>query len=99
MSNNNSHAIAGLRIHRNHVAKMISQTTNRVAKRALVEALAQIDATLPVKAAKPAQAGSRHVAALRAHRTMQLAKLPGTRGKVRAEIKAKIDNYDQQIAA
>jgi len=95
--NTNGRAIAGLRIHRNHVARMIKTIKNKVAKQALTEALALIDAELPVKVEKPA--ADRNVAALRAHRTRLLAKLPGTRGKVRAEIKARIGNYDQQIAA
>ena len=65
--------------------------TNPVARAALEHALALYDAQLvdaPVKAAKvPAD---RKSAAYRAHRTMLLRRLTGTRGKVRAELKAKL---------
>ena len=42
---------------------------------------------------------SRHVAALKAHRTMTQKMLTGLRGKKRAELVAKIADYDRQIAA
>lgn len=58
----------------------------------------------PVKSTKsstkPAKPNPvRTLAAIKAHRTMTIAKLKGTRGKVRAELQAKIAAYDKLIAA
>lgn len=41
--------------------------------------------------------GNRHLAAVKAHRTRLEASLKGTRGKARAELKAKIANYNEQL--
>jgi hypothetical protein len=94
----NSRAVAGLRIHRNHVARMIGQIKNRVAKRALVEALAAIDAELPAKVEKPVRATDRKVSALRAHRTMVARKMKGATKSVRTELAAKLAAYDKLIS-
>lgn len=97
-TNNNSHAIAGLRVHRNHVARMVEQVKNRVAKRALVEALALIDGQLPAKVEKPVAPTDRKISAFRAHRTMVARKMKGATKSVRAELAAKLAAYDKLIS-
>ena len=51
----------------------------------------------PAKAPRKST-GGRHLAAVRAHRSRVVAKLPGTRGKVRAELKAQIARYDAMLS-
>jgi hypothetical protein len=54
--------------------------------------------TKTTAAPAPAPASNQKVAAYKAHRTMLVNKMKGTRGKVRAELKAKIAGYDALLA-
>ena len=92
-----SREIAGLRVQRNYLAKRHAAATNAIAKAAFAEAIATIDALLPVKpAAVPAD---RNRAALKAHRTRLARQMKGASCKLKAELAEKIVEYDRKIAA
>jgi hypothetical protein len=72
-----------------------TKTTTRKTKQPVVE---------PVTTAAPVEtptkpSASRRIAAFKAHKTMLERKLKGSRGKPRAELLAKIAEFDRQIAA
>jgi hypothetical protein len=91
---------AAIRAHRTMVAKLLETAQNRVARTALQHALALYDVELANAPAKPVQQpADRKSAAYRAHRTILLGKLPGTRGKARTAIKTKIARYEELLAA
>jgi hypothetical protein len=82
------------------VAKLLETVKTPLARKGLEAALALYDAELVGAPVKPERVpADRKVAALRARRTMLVNELPGTRGKKRAELKAKIAAYDAKIAA
>jgi hypothetical protein len=93
---------AAIRAHRTMLIVQLAKLSQPVARSAIETAIAAYDAELegaPVREQRVSQPVSRQVAAWKAHRTMCVAKLRGSRGKVRAELKAKIASYDAQIAA
>jgi hypothetical protein len=97
---NSTRNFAAIRAHRTMVAKLLETAENRVARTALQHALTLYDGELanaPARSARPP--ADRKSAAYRAHRTMLLGKLPGTRGKARTAIKAKIARYEELLAA
>lgn len=100
MTVNSSRAYAAIRAHRTMVANTLAAVTNPVARGALQAALARYDAELASAPAKPVEASAdRRLAAYRAHRTMLLGKIKGTRGKARTEIKTRLAHYDALLAA
>ena len=100
---NSTRTFAAIRARRTMVAKLLDRMVNEVARAGLMQALAMFDAELenaPAPAVKPARASAdRKLSALRAHRTMLLGKLRGTRGRARTAIKEKIARYEQLLAA
>ncbi len=97
---NSTRTFAAIRAQRTNVVKLLESTVNEVARAGLMQALAMYDAELEDAPAKPVrQPADRKTAAYRAHRTMLLGKLPGTRGKTRTAIKEKIAHYEQLLAA
>lgn len=94
---------AAIRAHRTMLAKL-PEMVNPVARQAIEEAIARYDAELAaapiaVKVTTEKKPVDRKAAAYRAWRTMLTDRLTGTRGKVRAEIKAKIAHYEALLAA
>jgi hypothetical protein len=101
---NSTRTFAAIRAQRTMVAKLLNRTVNEIARAGLRAALVQYDAELvnapaATSVKTPRTAADRHLSAIRAHRTMLVTKMAGTRGKVRTEMKAKIAGYDQLLAA
>jgi hypothetical protein len=97
---NSIRTFAAIRAHRTMVAKLLETAENPVARTALQHALELYDVELANAPAKPVhQPADRKSAAYRAHRTMLLGKLPGTRGRARTAIKTKIARYEELLAA
>src|SRR5277367_4139727 len=97
---NSTRTFAAIRAQRTMVAKLLDRTVNEVARAGLQAALEQYDVELVNAPAAPAhQPADRKLSAYRAHRTMLLGKLPGTRGKARTAIKDKIAHYELLLAA
>jgi hypothetical protein len=97
---NSTRAFAAIRAQRTMVAKLRDRTVNEVARAGLQAALAQYDVELAgVPVAPTRQPADRKLAAFRAHHTMAVKKLTGTRGKVRTAIKEKIAHYELLLAA
>ena len=91
---------AAIRAHRTMVAKLLETAKNPVARAALQQAIELYDVELADAPATPVhQPADRKLSAYRAHRTMLLAKVKGTRGKARTAIQAKIADYDLKLAA
>jgi len=95
---NSTRTFAAIRAQRTMVAKLLDRTVNEVARAGLQAALAQYDVEL-AGAPVARQPADRKLAAYRAHRTMLVGKLTGTRGKARTAIKEKIAHYEQLLAA
>ena len=92
--------VAILKVQRKGLANRIAQLKNDVARAAFEAALTVLDEQLAAAPAKAeVQPVDRNLAAIRAHRSRLVKKLPGTRGKVRAELKARIAKYDEALAA
>lgn len=98
-----SRSYAALRAQRSRLAAQLENVQNAVAKAAIAEALKLYDAEIakaPAAAAKsPRIPADRKASAFRAHRTMLQAKLKGTRGSARKVILAKIEHYNELLAA
>jgi hypothetical protein len=93
-----------IRAQRTRVAKTLRHATNKVAIIGLKMALELLDEVLagaPAPKAKRSSAGraNMQLAAYKAHRTMIMRQLPGTRGKAREALKAKLAQYEARIAA
>jgi hypothetical protein len=99
----NKQHFAALRAHRTMAVALHGRTINEVARAGLQTAIAQYDALLvdaPAPAAKPRSAPvDRKLAAKKAWRTMLLRQVKGTRGNARKTLLAKIEHYDQLLAA
>jgi hypothetical protein len=101
---NSARTYAAIRAHRTMLARTLDGMVNPIARKGIEEAIARYDAELAaapiaVKATTEKKPVDRKAAAYRAWRTMLTGDLKGTRGKVRAEIKAKIAHYDALLAA